>query len=158
MPRRRAGAASIALGALLATACQALAQGGGAPTWKGGYRYAFDGGKTAGGSPIAVTYELAVVPGAGRGGCLLSSKGFQSDERIVCHTSGDAGTLAVTFHGYEDGRTVSRYGVARYKPGETLLTLKRPDGGDKILTEWGAFRPDLPSEAGNPGVYFEPAK
>ncbi|GLS42656.1 DUF5991 domain-containing protein [Methylobacterium brachythecii] len=149
---RQLGTAILAIAMLGGAHPQA--QSGDAAAWKGAYRYAFDGGRTAGGSPILITYDLAVVPGAARGGCLLSASGFQADERIVCHSSGDAKALTVTFHGYEDGRTVNKYGVAIYKPGQTLFTLEREQGGT-MLTQWDGFRPDLPAAAANPGEYFK---
>ncbi|GEO97701.1 DUF5991 domain-containing protein [Methylobacterium haplocladii] len=153
MRSNRVGSVVIALAALVGFAPQAGAQNGAPPSWKGGYRYAFDGGKTAGGSAIAVTCDLVIVPGAARGGCLLSVSGFQSDKRIVCHATGDARSVDVAFHGYEDGKIVNRYGVAVYKPGQTLLTLKRDENGE-LQTKWDGFRPDLPADAANPGRYF----
>lgn len=151
----RQARAVISVIAALGGSGRTLSETGAAATWKGGYRYAFDGGRTAGGSPILITYDLAFVPGAARGSCLLMSRGFQSDERIVCHASGDAKTLTIAFHGYEDGRMINRYGVAQYEPGAIPFTLQRLDGGGAATTKWEAFRPDLPASAANPAVYFE---
>lgn len=150
---RQLGAAIIAIAALGGADAQAQSTA----AWKGAYRYTFDGGKTAGGSPILITYDLVVAPGAARGGCLVSASGFQTDERIVCHAAGDAKALSVTFHGYDDGRTVNKYGVAVYKPGQTLFTLEHGEGG-KVLTLWGGFRPDLPASTAGPGEYFKATK
>ena len=152
---RQLAAAMIAIAAVYGGYTTAQAQS--AAGWKGAYQYEFDGGRTAGGAPIVITYDLIVTPGAARGGCAVSASGFQTDERIVCHASGDAKALSVSFHGYDDGRTVNKYGVAIYKLGQTLFTLERGEDG-KLLTRWDGFRPDLPAKAANPGEYCEPAK
>ncbi|GEP10953.1 DUF5991 domain-containing protein [Methylobacterium gnaphalii] len=152
---RHCAAAIIAIAAL--EGGYANAQTGTAAGWKGAYRYAFDGGSTAGGTPISITYDLVLVPGAARGGCRIVATGFQTDERIVCHTTGDDKKLTVTFHGYDDGRTVNRNGVAVYKPGQALFVLKRGED-DTLVTYWDGLRPDLPADAANPGEYFKPAK
>ena len=157
MGRKRIGITIFAGAALVLGTVGVGAQSGAAPTWKGCYRYEFDGGRTVGGSAIAITYNLAIVPGAARGGCLLSESGFQSDERIVCHASGDAKALEVSFHRYEDGKTTNKYSVAVYKPGQILFTLERGEGSP-MLTRWDGFRPDLPAEAENPGAYLQAIK
>ncbi|SFL30045.1 DUF5991 domain-containing protein [Methylorubrum salsuginis] len=123
-----------------------------APEWQGRYRYEHDAGLTEGGSSVHVTYELALGPAGARGGCLFTARGFQTDERIVCQTRAEGPNLTVNFHRYEDGRTVNKYGVAVYKPGEPLFTLSRADGAG-LLTRWQALEPDGESVSQN-GAFF----
>ena len=123
-----------------------------APDWQGRYRYEHDAGLTEGGSSAHVTYELVIGPAGARGGCRLSARGFQTDERIVCQTKPDGQTLTVSFYRYEDGRTVNKYGVAVYKPGESLFTLSRADGAG-LLTRWQSLEPDGESVSGS-GAFF----
>ncbi len=123
-----------------------------APDWQGRYRYEHDAGLTEGGSSAHVTYDLALGPAGARGGCLLTARGFQTDERIVCQTKAEGQGLTVSFHRYEDGRTVNKYGVAVYKPGESLFTLSRADGAG-LITRWQALEPDGESVSES-GAYF----
>ncbi len=153
MPRFDTSRSPLALGLALAASLGGGVQA--ADGWQGHYRYEYDGGRTAGGSGIAVTYDLAIGPPGTRGGCLLSSRGYQTDERIVCHADAAAETLSVTFHGYPDGKLTNRYGVALYKPGQVLFTLKR-SGDGRLLTMWEALKPDEKASAS--GVFFEQAR
>lgn len=141
----RAGLAALPL--LTTLTAQAAA-----PDWPGHYRYEHDAGLTEGGSPVHVTYELALGPAGARGGCLLTARGFQTDERIVCQTKAEGQGLAVSFHRYEDGRTVNKYGVTVYKPGESLFTLSRGEGA-WLLTRWQALKPDGESVSAS-GAFF----
>lgn len=141
------------LAALLLTMPPAQAA---APDWQGRYRYEHDAGLTEGGSSAHVTYDLVIGPAGARGGCLLSARGFQTDERIVCQAKPDGQTLTVSFHRYEDGRTVNKYGVAVYKPGESLFTLSRADGAG-LVTRWQALEPDGENVA-EAGAFFSKAR
>lgn len=105
--------------------------------WQGRYTYAWDGGRTAGGSAIVVEHSLTVAPSAKGGRCLIESTGFQTDERLGCRLAGDADAVHVTFASYGDGRLVNRFGVARYTPGEVLFVLTRK--GAAITTTWRGF-------------------
>lgn len=144
---------ALALLALLSGA--AAAQEGAAKAWQGRYRYEHVAGRTAGGSGIAVTYDLALGPASARGGCVLTMQGFQTDERILCQTRAEGERLTVAFHRYPDGRTVNRYGVAVYKPGEALFTLV-PEGAG-LTTRWQRLKPDGAGVAES-GTYFARTK
>ncbi|GJE76831.1 DUF5991 domain-containing protein [Methylorubrum suomiense] len=124
--------------------------------WQGRYRYEHDAGLTEGGSSAHVTYDLVIGPDGARGGCVLTARGFQTDERIICHARSDGSILAVSFHRYEDGRTVNKYGVAVYKPGETLFTLSRAAEAG-LLTRWGALAPDGESVSES-GAFFSQSR
>jgi hypothetical protein len=115
--------------------------------WAGQYRYEWTGGRTAGGSGIAVTYTLRVTPQA----CQLDISGFQSDEHILCEAGADAGNLWIRFRSYADGRTVNRFNVAQYKPGEALFRLRRQGQGAPV-TEWQSLFPG--ESRPQPGVRF----
>lgn len=154
-PRPMLQSATALLLALLALSPPALGQDSTTAGWRGLYRYESDGGTSAAGSGIVVTYELVLAPGASRGDCLLKAEGFQTGEQIICHVAGDAKRLAVNFHRYADGRLVNKYGVALYKPGQTLLSLERQEGKPGLTTTWEALRPDGPENAPTSGRFFE---
>ncbi len=125
--------------AALATAL--LAGGAGAAgDWQGRYRWEAEGGRTAGGTGIVVTYDLALGPPGARGGCVLTAQGFQTDERILCKAEAGARGLTIAFHSYGDGRTVNRFGVAVHEPGEPLFTLTRGEAGG-LTTHLQGLRP-----------------
>ncbi|AWN36915.1 DUF5991 domain-containing protein [Methylobacterium radiodurans] len=133
-----------------------LAGGAGAAgDWQGRYRWEAVGGRTAGGTGIAVTYDLAIGPPGARGGCLLTAQGFQTDERILCKAEAGARGLTVAFHSYADGRTVNRYGVAVHQPGEPLFTLTREAtrGESGLITRLQGLRP-LNEGAPVSGTFF----
>ncbi|GAB6844594.1 hypothetical protein HNR00_000404 [Methylorubrum rhodinum] len=143
-----------AVPALAAWAALAAPEGAGRD-WQGRYVYEHDPGLSEGGSATLVSYDLALGPQGARGGCLLTIRGFQTDERILCQTRTEGSTLTVTFHRYENGSLVNRYGTAVYKPGEALLTLSRSGSGSGTgpITRWRSLRPDGESVAES-GAYF----
>lgn len=115
--------------------------------WNGIYRYSFDGGTTAGGSGIVVSYTLVLTPTT----CRFTARGFQTDEDIVCTARRAPTSVAVTFRHYGDGGTTDRYGNAVYSVGDRLFTLERR--GARVLTRWQGY--PLPDERPHPpAVYF----
>ena len=146
------GLAALAL--LAGATVPGLAEEGAPRGWQGRYHYAHSAGRTAGGTGIVVNYDLLLGPPGARGGCVLTMLGFQTDERILCHTSAEGDGLTVMFHRYPDGRTVNKYGVAVYKPGQPLFTLSR---GDKPVTRWQGLKPDGEGVAES-GPYFARAR
>jgi len=135
--------------AVLTALCAAAAPAAPEPGagWYGRYLYTYEGGETAGGSPIAVRYRLDL----GRGSCLLRAEGFQTDEAIRCVAVPVGGGLAVRFRSFADGSVENMYGVAEYRPGATLLTLRRLRG--RLLTRWAGY--SLPDGKVRPeGIYF----
>lgn len=103
--------------------------------WWGSYGYDWDGGRTAGGSGIVVSYRLQLGPN----GCRLSATGFQTDEAIRCTATPRAGVLDIAFRSYANGNVRNQYGVARYRPGERLFSLSNRRG--TIWTGWGSYSP-----------------
>ncbi|WP_232627945.1 DUF5991 domain-containing protein [Methylobacterium sp. Leaf118] len=122
--------------------------------WQGRYVYEHDPGLTEGDATPLVSYDLALgLPGA-RGGCLLTIRGVQINERILCETRAEGATLTVTFHRYENGSLLNRYGSADHQPGESLFTLsKAAEGGAGLITRWHGLHPDGGSVAES-GAYF----
>lgn len=110
-----------------------------APTpsgWDGVYTYTHDGGRTAGGSPILVTWRLTLTPD----GCELHGEGFQTLETLACSAHPTAAGLEVRFLRYPPPGDGNRFGVQVYKPGQPLFVLSR--SGRRLLTRWTGFTPD----------------
>lgn len=149
---------SSALAALAGLSGAALAQEpaqeGAFKDWQGRYRYAHAAGRTAGGTGIVVNYDLVLLPPDVRDGCVVTIKGFQSDEKILCRTRREGQDLAVAFHRYGDGGTLNRYGVAVYKPDQPLFTLTK---GARLTTLWQGLKPDGAGVAQS-GAYFTRVK
>jgi hypothetical protein len=128
-----------------------------APAWPAGaesvplghYRYEWDGGRTAGGTGIVITYDLTIGPRS----CQLTALGFQTHEEIRCEVANANGATTVRFVSYSDGKVVNRYGVAVYKPGQELLRLRAGSAG-VLLTELLALKPD--DGVFPPAVRFKP--
>jgi hypothetical protein len=147
MPRT---ASRIAVSGMAALAGLALAWPADAETVPlGHYRYEWDGGHTAGGTSIVITYDLTLGPRS----CQLTAQGFQTHEEIRCEVANTDGATIVRFLSYSDGKVVNRYGVAIYKPGQELLRLRAGSGG-VLLTELLALKPD--EGAFPPAVRFKP--
>jgi len=127
------------------------AQEGAPKDWQGHYRYEHAPGRTAGGTGIVVTYDLVLLPPDVGDGCVLTVRGFQADETLRCRTRREGRDFAVTFDRYGDGRTVNRYGVAVYKPGQPLFTLAK---GVALATRWQGLKPDGQGVAES-GAYFK---
>lgn len=143
-------ATALAAIAGLTTATPAVSKAVGPDAWSGRYVYEYDGGQTAGGSGIAVTHVLTLK----KGSCRLEAEGFQTDETIVCRTKVDRTGLIVTFAGYPGGGTRNKYGVAQYRAGAVLFSMRRTAKG--IVTSWRDYSP---VDEGQPrvGRYFRPS-
>jgi len=143
-------ASALAAIAMLTPATPAVAQAAGPGAWWGRYVYEHDGGQTAGGSGIAVTHVLNLK----KSSCRLEASGFQTDETIVCRARVDGTGVVVSFAGYPDGGTRNKYGVAQYRTGGTLFSMRKTAKG--IVTTWGDYSP---VEDGQPrvGRYFRPS-
>jgi hypothetical protein len=165
-PRRRGPlvhASAIAMVAALLAGCSAAseertpsaaaAQTGAADlnAWSGEYQYANTPGRTAGGTPAIVSYQLAITAAASAKG-ELRVQGFQTDESLVCDVTGTPDEIAISFRTYQNGRTQNEFGVAVYQPGQVLFTLRRAADG-ALVTTWGALRPDGTQEVS--GRFFE---
>lgn len=123
----------------------------GAPKdWQGRYRYEHAAGRTAGGTGVVVNYDLVLRPPDVRNGCVLTLRGFQSDETLRCRTRREGTALAVAFDRYGDGATVNKYGVAVYEPGQPLFTLVKGAG---LTTRWQGLKPDGPGVAENGAAF-----
>lgn len=104
--------------------------------WNGVYAYTHDGGRTAGGSPILVTWRLTLKDGA----CAVHGEGFQTLETLSCSAHASPSGLEVRFLRYPPPSTGNRFGVEVYKPGAPLFTLSR--SGGRLLNRWSGLVPD----------------
>ena len=115
--------------------------------WDGTYRYAFDGGRNAGGDATIVTYTLVLTPTT----CRFSAEGYQTDEDILCTATRTPERVDVAFKSYADGSTNDAYGNAVYSVGDSLFALER--NGAQVFTRWKGYT--LPDEKPHrPAVYF----
>lgn len=140
------------------TSSSAWATNTGSPTsrqWEGVYSYHGTFGSTAGGSPIAFDYRLTIRSAKVSPRAILAVTGYQTDEKVYCDVSTEDDRLTLFFRSFESGDLVNEYGIAEYKPGEALLTLRRPDRtSNKLLTEWQGLAP-ADEHMQRVGQYFE---
>jgi len=143
-------ATALAVIVALTAATPSLAEAVDSGNWAGRYVYEHDGGRTAGGTGIVVTHVLNMKNNS----CRLEASGFQTDETIVCRTRIDGKGVVVSFVGYPGGGTRNKYGVAQYRTGGTLFSMRKTAKG--IVTTWGDYSP---VEDGQPrvGGYFRPS-
>jgi hypothetical protein len=127
-----------------------------AQSWSGHYGYTGNYGKTAGGTPIVLIYDLN-INASDKPSCTLKASGFQTDESIVCTIEEDANAqkISILFKSYDGGAELNIYGTAMYKPGEALLELSRKNVKKKsrVITTWKSFH-NAEDKAPKPGVYF----
>jgi hypothetical protein len=144
---------SSLLSGLMAGAMALAAPAPSAPAggWDGVYAYTQDGGRTAGGSPILVTWRLTLKNGA----CEFHGEGFQTLETFQCSAHATPSGLEVRFLRYPPPAKANRFGVEVYKPGAPLFTLSRLEG--RVLTRWTGFVPDE-GVARSPAPYFSKVK
>nr|WP_294553774.1 DUF5991 domain-containing protein [uncultured Rhodopila sp.] len=119
--------------------------------WLGIFQYDYYGGRTRGGSAIAVSYRLSLDDNAA---ARLEVTGYQSDQSYICDVSEEGTRLDIRFHSYKNGDLVNQYGVSQYKPGEVLFAIvaEHKNGRAQFITFWQGMIPDpaLPRK----GVYF----
>lgn len=139
------------LSSLLTSALALALLAGPAPGWDGVYSYTQDGGRTAGGSPILVTWRLTLKGEA----CEFHGEGFQTLETFQCTAHATPQGLEVRFLRYPPPATGNRFGVEVYKPGAPLFTLSRMQG--RVLTRWTGFVPDE-GVARSPAPYLKKVK
>lgn len=85
--------------------------------------------------------------------CLITSQGYQTDEKILCSAAETGGDLIVKFLSYEDGSTKNIYDVEIYAPQSALFTLTSKS--TTLITTWGMLAPD---ESHITGQYFKKTK
>jgi hypothetical protein len=124
------------VGALAFGLVAAAPAGDWAGDWDGVYAYTHDGGRTAGGSPILVTWRLTLKGDL----CAFHGEGFQTLETFRCDLRATPGGVEVRFLRYPPPSTGNRFGVEVYKPGASLFVLTRSNG--RLLTRWTGFAPD----------------
>jgi hypothetical protein len=120
-----------------------------APDWTGTYGYAESGGRTAGGTGIVVTHEIAVTRAGGGYKAEITANGYQTQVQLFAIGTVAGSKLQLRFE--KDGEEQMFKG--RYQPGALLLELER--SGARLLTHWGAYTPATTERFRNPGVYFK---
>lgn len=121
-----------------------------APDWRGTYSYTESGGRTAGGTGIVVTHEIAVTRDGGQYRAEITANGYQSQVHLFALGTATGNRLQLRFE--KDGEDQMFKG--RYRPGALLLELERA-GGRRIVTHWGAYTPATTERFRNPGAYFK---
>lgn len=137
----------IGMAAFLAAAIPATAIAAAPSPWQGRYVYEESAGRTAGGSPILVTWTLTIDA---KGGCRIVAQGFQTNSDLRCTAHIDHDRLRVDWLSHADGGQQNQYGVVTHKPGDHLFTLTRSGGA--IETRWGTLTTNIENK--RPGRYF----
>jgi hypothetical protein len=124
---------------------------GGAAEWDGQYVYEHSGGKTVGGSAVAVEYTV-MIASPPTPHCSISINGYQRSDELLCTVRADSKGVTLLFREYASGKTTNDYGVAVYPVGAPLLSFSR-DARGTLITTWHK----LVSDADKPrpaGRYF----
>jgi len=119
--------------------------------WDGRYVYEASYGDTFSGISAVVVYTLML----GDGRCLLSAKGYQTNEEILCRAHRSKNALTIRFASYSNGDVANIYGVQMYKVGGVLFVLAKGDS-NALLTYWYDLKPDNGSVAS--GEFFVKSK
>ena len=131
--------------ALVADAAQAQTR----DEWSGTYSYSESGGRTAGGTGIVVTHEIAVTRAGEGWRAEITANGYQTQVQIHALGTVVGNRLLLRFE--RDGEDQMFKG--RYQAGVLLLELERPVRGG-LLTHWHAYTPATMERFRNPGPYF----
>lgn len=116
--------------------------------WNGTYVYETSLGENAAEDQMIIDYVFTLSEEK----CLITSQGYQTDEKVLCSTEYSGEGLFVKFISFENGSTKNIYDVEPYSPKSTLFTLTTK--GEKLITTWGTLAPD---EAHTAGEYFKKA-
>ena len=118
--------------------------------WSGTYTYTESGGRTAGGTGIVVTHEIAVTRAGDAWRAEITANGYQT--QVQLHATGQVVGNRLLLRFARDGEDQMFKG--RYQPGALLLELERPVRGG-LLTHWHAYTPATMERFTNPGTYFK---
>lgn len=137
--------AALAMLALAAGAATAEAP----DPWSGTYIYSEYGGRTAGGTGIVVTHEIAVKREGGRYRAEITANGFQTARHLfaIGEVAGARLKLSLEREGEE------HMFKGRLQPGALLLEFERRTGRG-VYTHWHAYAPATRERYANPGNYF----
>ena len=147
---RMAAAGALAMLALAA----ALASAEAPDPWSGTYTYSEYGGRTAGGTGIVVTHEVAVTLENGRYRAEITANGYQTARHLFA--TGEVVGTRLKLSLEREGEEHMFKGQIR--PGALLLEFERRTGRG-VYTHWHAYTPATQERYANPGNYFrrEPA-
>ena len=117
--------------------------------WSGTYTYSKYGGRTAGGTGIVVTHEIAVTRADGRYRAEITANGFQTQRHLFA-TGEVVGTRLKLSLEREGGEHMWK---GQIRPGALLLEFERRTGRG-VYTHWHAYTPATQERYANPGNYF----
>ncbi|PUA28402.1 MAG: hypothetical protein B0W54_18265 [Cellvibrio sp. 79] len=113
--------------------------------WYGTYTYEASLGENTAEDQMIIQYSFILT----KDKCLITSQGYQTDEKIICTTKQSGKDLLVKFKTFGDGSIENIYGVEVYKVDGILFKLTSEDG--KFKTTWGEL---VPEESLSVGEYF----
>ena len=113
-----------------------------AQNWDGTYTYDAFLGENVAEDKMFIEYVFTLD----EHNCVITSQGYQTDEKILCAATESEGSLVVTFSSYEDGSTKNIYEVEVYPPESTLFTLTLKDS--TLITTWGSLAPNKSHTSG----------
>lgn len=149
--RSSAGTAVAALVIFLAVVgAAAVVRAEGPEAWTGTYRYTESGGRTAGGTGIVVSHEIAVRREGGAYRAEITANGYQTSRQIHAAVEIAGNRMRLSFE--RDGEDQMFKG--QYQPGAVLLEIER-QSPQRLLTYWRAYTPATTERYQNPGVYFK---
>ena len=119
--------------------------------WAGTYTFDEDGGKNAGGTPIYIVHEIAVLQTDDGLRATIQSNGYQTSKDLICTAKAKGSKLEIYFESYGENNVFETY-----SPGDLLLTLenKTVKGKSELLTWWGKFTPIIPEKPKTGKVFF----
>lgn len=122
--------------------------------WIGSYEYIAPPKHSTGGSPITMKYMLEIKKSSPSITAVLTIKGFQTDQKILCGVSSVDSGIAINFHSYDNGSIINEYGVVNHQPGDVLLNITRKFHKSEINTQWIGIDPPYPGME-RQGNYFK---
>lgn len=130
----------------LFASCLSLCVSAQTQNWNGIYTYDALLGENVAEDKMFIEYVFTL----NENNCVITSQGYQTDEKILCAAAESEGTLVVSFSSYGDGSTKNIYDVEVYPPKSTLFTLTPKDS--TLITTWGSLAPD---ESFSTGEHFK---
>lgn len=119
--------------------------------WIGIYEFVEDGGRTAGGTGIAITHEIQVMNTDDGLVATIKSNGFQTSVDVLCLVTIQGNKASLFLEGYGDDNMFDKF-----SKGQLMLSLEeKPEKGKStILTHWAAFKPSVAKNERTGMVYF----
>mgnify|MGYP001556152831 CR=1 FL=1 len=110
--------------------------------WYGTYTYEASLGENTAEDQMIIQYSFILA----KDKCLITSQGYQTDEKIICIAEQSGKDLLVKFKTFGDGSTENVYGVEVYKIDGILFKLTSANG--ILKTTWEGLAPEESLPAG----------